>query len=175
MCVTGGRGTRPRDSPSGLAGRWRAPHGRALLGVGGFRARGGLSAFRTGARCRHREGVVDIVRGLSTPRGGYNARSCQQRASVPTTRVGSYNQRPRRWPSPAPGATVAEAHWHGNLPTPMGVSRSDAVGLTQEAAAGRAMSTSMVALNGRPGAPGRLLTHGPRRARAQSHRGRQFA
>ena len=34
------------------------------------------------ARCRHREGVVDIVRGLSTPRGGYNARSCQQRASA---------------------------------------------------------------------------------------------
>ena len=35
------------------------------------------------ARCRHREGVVDIVRGLLTPRGGYNARWCQQRASVP--------------------------------------------------------------------------------------------
>ena len=94
----------------------------------------------TDARCRHCEGVVDTVRGSSTPRGGYNARSCQQRASVPTTRVGadnarrcrqralvpitrvgSYNQRPRRWPSPAPGATVAQAHWHGNLPTPMGI------------------------------------------------------
>ena len=78
-----------------------------------------LSTPRGGRR--HREGVVDTVRGSSTPRGGYNARSCQQRASVPTTRVGSYNQRPRRWPSPAPGATVAQAHWHGNLPTPMGV------------------------------------------------------
>ena len=113
-----------------------------------------------GARCRHCEGVVDIVRGLSTrarvvdivrgsstrarvvdivrgsstPRGGRrhregditrahvnNARRCRQRALVSITRVGSYNQRPRRWPSPAPGATVAQAHWHGNLPTPMGI------------------------------------------------------
>ena len=41
------------------------------------------------ARCRHREGVVDIARESLTPRGGYNARSCQQRASVPTTRVGA--------------------------------------------------------------------------------------
>ena len=41
------------------------------------------------ARCRHREGAVDIVRGSLTPRGGYNARRCEQRASVPITRVGA--------------------------------------------------------------------------------------
>ena len=68
----------------------------------------------TDARCRHREGVVDIVRGLSTPRGGYNARWCQQRASVPishadcqqrasvrTTRVGDNNARRRPRPGPS--------------------------------------------------------------------------
>ena len=75
--------------------------------------RGGASA---GARCWHREGVVDIVRGLSTtprggywrregavdivrglstPRGGYNARRCQQRASVRTTRAHANNSRRR--------------------------------------------------------------------------------
>ena len=79
------------------------------------RARGGFaSSTNAGARCRHREGVVDdtargllaprggcrhcegvvdIVRGLSTPRGGYNARRCQQRASVRTTRAHANNAR----------------------------------------------------------------------------------
>ena len=80
------------------------------------------------ARCRHREGVVDIVRGLSTPRGGYNARRCQQRASVPishaecqqrapvrTTRAHANNarRRPRPGPpggnrSPRPGPSSAQ-------------------------------------------------------------------
>ena len=123
----------------------------------------------TDARCRHCEGVVDIVRGSSTPRGGYNARSCQQRASVPITNVragGPRRRQVRRSRRPT-GTATCLPQWV--------FSRSDAVGLTQEATAGRAMSTSMVALNGRPGDPGRLLAHGPRRARAQSHRGRQFA
>ena len=113
--------------------------------------------------------VVDTVRGSSTPRGGYNARSCQQRASVPITNVragGPRRRQVRRSRRPT-GTATCLPQWV--------FSRSDAVGLTQEATAGRAMSTSMVALNGRPGAPGRLLTHDPRRARAQSHRGRQFA
>ena len=148
-----------------------------------------------GARCRHCEGVVDIVRGLSTrarvvdivrgsstPRGGRrhregditrahvnNARRCRQRASVPITNVradGPRRRQVRRSRRPT-GTATCLPQWV--------FSRSDAVGLTQEATAGRAMSTSMVALNGRPGTPGRLLTHGPRKVRAQSHRGRQFA
>ena len=63
------------------------------------------------ARCRHCEGVVDIVRGLSTPRGGYNARSCQQRASVRVTRARVDNA--RRCRQPALTATVAR--WSGGL------------------------------------------------------------
>ena len=42
-----------------------------------------------GAKAR----VVDIARGSLTPRGGYNARRCEQRASVRTTRVGANNAR----------------------------------------------------------------------------------
>ena len=142
----------------------------------------------TGVGCRHCEGVVDTVRGSSTPRGGYNARSCQQRASVPTTRAGVNNARRCGQRASVPitnvraGGPRRRQVRRSRRPTgtatclPQWVfSRSDAVGLTQEATAGRAMSTSMVALNGRPGTPGRLLTHGPRRARAQSHRGRQVA
>ena len=126
------------------------------------------------------------MRGSSTPRGGYNARSCQQRASVPTTRAGVNNARRCGQRASVPitnvraGGPRRRQVRRSRRPTgtatclPQWVfSRSDAVGLTQEATAGRAMSTSMVALNGRPGTPGRLLTHGPRRARAQSHRGRQ--
>ena len=52
----------------------------------------GLSTTPRGGYWR-REGVVDIVRGLSTPRGGYNARWCQQRASVRTTRAHANNAR----------------------------------------------------------------------------------
>ena len=54
----------------------------------------GLSTTPRGGYWR-REGVVDIVRGLSTPRGGYNARWCQQRASVRTTRAHANNARRR--------------------------------------------------------------------------------
>ena len=101
---------------------WR---GRALSA----RARAQAHVVETDARCRHREGVVDIVRGLSTPRGGYNARWCQQRASVPishaecqqrapvrTTRAHADNARRRPRPEPrrqspqsAPGALVGAA------------------------------------------------------------------
>ena len=54
--------------------------------------------------CRRREGVVDTVRGLSTRRGGYNARRCRQRALVSTTRVGagSSGRHRRQRPSSAP-------------------------------------------------------------------------
>ena len=78
----------------------------------------------TDARCRHHEGVVDIVRGLSTPRGGYNARWCQQRASVPmshadcqqralvrTTRAHADNA--RRRPSPEPSSAVTAVRARG--------------------------------------------------------------
>ena len=96
----------------------------------------------TDARCRHREGVVDIVRGLSTPRGGYNARWCQQRASVPishadcqqrasvrTTRAHADNARRHPRPEPssavtavrAPGAVVGAAQ---SAPRPPGDNRS---------------------------------------------------
>ena len=77
---------------------------------------------------------------------------------MPTTRAGAYNQRPRRWPSSAPGAMVAQAHWHGNSPTPCAYSCSDAVDLTREAAAGRAMSTLIAALNDPPCDPKRTPT-----------------
>ena len=72
--------------------------GRALSARVRVRAR----VVDTDARCRHREGVVDIVRGLLTPRGGYNARWCQQRASVRTTRAHANNA--RRRPSPEPSS-----------------------------------------------------------------------
>ena len=78
----------------------------------------------TDARCRHREGVVDIVRGLSTPRGGYNARWCQQRASVPishaecqqraSVRTGrAHANNARRRPHPEPSSAVTAAHARG--------------------------------------------------------------
>ena len=149
---------------TGVGARCRHCEGVADTGVG---CRHCEEVADTDARCRHCEGVVDIVRGSSTPRGGYNARWCQYRASVPITNVragGPRRRQVRRSRRPT-GTATCLPQWV--------FSRSDAVGLTQEATAGRAMSTSMVALNGRPGAPGRLLTHGPRRARAQSHRGRQ--
>ena len=47
------------------------------------------------ARCRHREGVVDNVRGSSAPRGGYNPRSCQQRASAPISPADRRQRAPR--------------------------------------------------------------------------------
>ena len=80
----GGRsGTRPRRAwPCGVPGP--------------SCARSGHSPGRnTGAR-RAWTRVVGIVRGASTPRGGYNARQCQHHASVPTTRVGADNARRRR-------------------------------------------------------------------------------
>ena len=59
-------------------------------GAGFRRAPGGGFglACDAGARCLLREGVVDIMRGLLARRGGYNARWCGHRASVPTTRAG---------------------------------------------------------------------------------------
>ena len=110
----------PRESPR-HAGGIIPPSCSPRPDWGILRARAWARVVDTVRGLPTRARVVDIVRGSSTPRGGYNARSCQQRALVPITHVGSYNQRPRRWPSPAPGATVAQAHWHGNLPTPMGV------------------------------------------------------
>ena len=56
--------------------------------------------------CRHREGVVDTTRGSLTPRGGYNARWCQQRASVRTTRAHANNAR-RRSSTPQRAAPIA--------------------------------------------------------------------
>ena len=84
----------PGPCPCGGAALPGHEHGRALSArtrlVGS--ARGGVG---TDAHCWQREGVVDIVRGSSTPRGGYNARSCQQRASVRTTRAHANNARRR--------------------------------------------------------------------------------
>ena len=120
-----GTSTRPLDgSPEGpwaratAAGsrRSRLGHerGRALSAPrGGCRrhcegvigATRGLSTTPRGGYWRH-EGVVDIVRGLSTPRGGYNARSCQQRASVRTTRAHANNAR-RRSSTPQRAAPIA--------------------------------------------------------------------
>ena len=79
--------------------------GRALSARVRVRAR----VVETDARCRHREGVVDIVRGLSTPRGGYNARWCQQRASVRTTRAHANNARRRPRPEPSSAVTTVRA------------------------------------------------------------------
>ena len=123
----------PRESPR-HAGGIIPPSCSPRPDWGILRARAWARVVDTVRRLPTRTRVADIVRRLSTPRGGRrhregditrahvnNARRCRQRALVPITRVGSYNQRPRRWPSPAPGATVAEAHWHGNLPTPMGI------------------------------------------------------
>ena len=106
----------------GVVGRVRSvpgPGAGAPLGCGralSARVRVRGRVVDTDARCRHREGVVDIVRGLSTPRGGYNARWCQQRASVPishadcqqrasvrTTRAHADNARRRPHPGP-PGS-----------------------------------------------------------------------
>ena len=158
----------PRESPR-HAGGIIPPSCSPRPDWGILRARPWARVADTVRRLPTRTRVVDTVRGSSTPRGGYNARSCQQRASVPITNVragGPRRRQVRRSRRPT-GMATCLPQWV--------FSRSDAVGLTQEATAGRAMSTSMVALNGRPGDPGRLLTHGPRRARAQSHRGRQFA
>ena len=78
------------------------------------------------ARCRHREGVVDIARESLTPRGGYNARWCEQRASVPVTRVGASNARRRSLPlrglraaarGPSPPALLGVAHKGRNQAT----------------------------------------------------------
>ena len=157
----------PRESPR-HAGGIIPPSCSPRPDWGILRARAWARVVDTVRGLPTRTRVADIVRGLSTPRGGYNARSCQQRASVPITNVragGPRRRQVRRSRRPT-GTAICLPQWV--------FSRSDAVGLTQEATAGRAMST-MVALNGRPGAPGRLLTHGPRRARAQSHRSRQFA
>ena len=103
--------------------------GRALSARVRVRAR----VVDADARCRHREGVVDIVRGLSTPRGGYNARWCQQRASVPishadcqqrasvrTTRAHADNA--RRRPRPEPSSAVTAAYARGpHLQSPQSV------------------------------------------------------
>ena len=86
--------------------------GRALSAVSAAcpaRARARAHVVDTDARCRHREGVVDIVRGLSTPRGGYNARWCQQRASVRTTRAHANNARRRPRPEPSSAVTAVRA------------------------------------------------------------------
>mgnify|MGYP001679355290 CR=1 FL=1 len=72
----------PRESPR-HAGGIIPPSCSPRPDWGILRARAWARVVDTDARCRHCEGVVDIVRGSSTPRGGYNARSCQQRASVP--------------------------------------------------------------------------------------------
>ena len=70
----------------------------------------------TDARCRHREGVVDIVRGLLTPRGGYNARWCQQRASTPGGA-----------PAPERGALRTRSTWtRSTAPTTRGHARTRA-------------------------------------------------
>ena len=83
-------------SPRGLTGG-HGPGAPSRCGVSGPScARPGRSPGRyTGTR-RARTRVVDIVRGLPTQRGGYNARSCQQLASVRTTRAGANNARRRR-------------------------------------------------------------------------------
>ena len=115
---------RVRSAPGPGAG---APPGAAGV-VGRVRSAPGPGAGAppgVDARCRHREGVVDIVRGLLTPRGGYNARWCQQRASVPishadcqqrasvrTTRAHADNA--RRHPRPEPSSAVTAAHARGH-------------------------------------------------------------
>ena len=99
----------------GVVGRVRSTPGHgagAPLGRGralSARARARAHVVDTDARCRHREGVVDIVRGLLTPRGGYNARWCQQRASVRTTRAHANNARRRPRPGPHPAVTGIRA------------------------------------------------------------------
>ena len=64
-------------------------------GQGPRRPQWNRSGTNADARYRHSDGVVNIVRGSSTPRGGYNARRCQQRASVRTTRAHANNSRRR--------------------------------------------------------------------------------
>ena len=99
----------------GVVGRVRSvpgPGAGAPLGCGralSARVRVRGRVVETDARCRHREGVVDIVRGLSTPRGGYNARWCQQRASVRTTRAHADNARRRPRPEPSSAVTAVRA------------------------------------------------------------------
>ena len=147
MCVLRGGGARSgavllgpvlvRACPRavGVAGRVHVDRVRSPLGPGAgaplgcgralsARVRVRAHVVDADARCRHREGVVDIVRGLLTPRGGYNARWCQQRASVPishadcqqrasvrTTRAHADNA--RRRPSPEPSSAVTAVRARG--------------------------------------------------------------
>ena len=86
-----------RSSPPGVLARASPPGVGRAPGAGFRRAPGagfGL-ACDAGARCLHREGVVDIMRGLLARRGGYNARRCRQHALVRTSRVGADNARRR--------------------------------------------------------------------------------
>ena len=134
--------------------------GRALSARVRVRAR----VVDADARCRHREGVVDIVRGLLTPRGGYNARWCQQRASVPishadcqqrasvrTTRAHADNARRRPSPEPSSAVTAVRAR---------GPRRRDAVA-AKVAVGNHGPQSASVVNAGAAGRAGPLARHRP--------------
>ena len=146
----------------------------------------------TDARCRHREGVVDIVRGLLTPRGGYNARWCQQRASVPishadcqqrasvrTGRAHADNARRRPRPEPSSAVTAVGARGHTRQspqPTPgatPGSHRSPRPGPSSAVTAAHARGHPAAEASKKAAAATRRCR--PQRARAPGRRRRRGA